>query len=74
MGRVSTAAEVVMGSPQAISLALGAMLVSLISYHLIFLVMAIVITAAVAYLALMLRGQLLRPVPAVVEEVHSGSL
>ncbi len=67
MGRVSTAAEVVMGSPQAISLALGAMLVSIISYHLIFLLMAIVITIAVGYLAVMLRGQLLRPVPAVQE-------
>lgn len=74
MGRVSTAAEVVMGTPQAISLALGAMLVSLISYHLIFLVMAIVITGAVVYLALMLRGQLLRPVPALPDEVHSGVL
>ncbi|MFC9690788.1 MFS transporter [Kribbella sp. NPDC056951] len=74
MGRVSTAAEVVMGSPQAISLALGAMLVSLISYHLIFLLMALVIFAAVLYLALMLRGQLLRPVPALAEENHSGVL
>ncbi|MET7279594.1 MFS transporter [Kribbella sp. NPDC005582] len=74
MGRVSTAAEVVMGSPQAISLALGAMLVSLISYHVIFAMMAVVITGAVVYLAVMLRGQLLRPVPAVPEEVHSGSL
>jgi hypothetical protein len=74
MGRVSTASEVVMGSPQAISLALGATLVSLISYHVIFMIMAIVITSSVVYLAVTLRGQVIRPVPAVVEEVHSGVL
>jgi MFS family permease len=74
MGRVSTASEVVMGSPQAISLALGATLVSLISYHVIFMIMAIVITSSVVYLAVTLRGQVIRPVPAVVDEVHSGVL
>ncbi|MFI5729134.1 MFS transporter [Kribbella sp. NPDC051587] len=74
MGRVSTASEVVMGSPQAVSLALGATLVSLISYHVIFMIMAIVITSSVVYLAVTLRGQVIRPVPAVVDEVHSGVL
>ena len=33
MGRVSAAADVVLGTPQAISIAVGALLVSLISYR-----------------------------------------
>jgi MFS family permease len=64
IGRVSTAVEVVMGSPQAASLAFGAILVSLVSYHVIFLVMAVVVAGSVLYLCLTLRGQVLRPISA----------
>ena len=64
MGRVSTAVEVVMGSPQAASLAFGSILVSLVSYHVIFMLMAVVVGGSVLYLCLTLRGQVLRPVAA----------
>jgi hypothetical protein len=43
IGRVSTAAEVLVSTPQAISLALGSLLVSLLSYRQIFAIMATVI-------------------------------
>jgi MFS family permease len=64
MGRVSAAVEVVMGTPQAVSIALGALLVTLLDFHVIFAIMATVTTASVAYLAVTLRAQLLsRPAP-----------
>lgn len=65
MGRVSAAAEVVMGTPQTLGIAVGAALVSLISYRAIFTTMAIVTLASVAYLAISLRRSLFRPEPAV---------
>ena len=58
MGRVSTAVEVVMAAPQAISLALGSMLVVLLSYRTIFVVMAVVTGLAAAYIAVLLRHQI----------------
>jgi MFS family permease len=58
MGRVSTAVEVVMAAPQAVSLAVGSLLVVLISYRVIFLVMAVVTTAAAAYVVATLHGQI----------------
>ncbi len=61
MGRVSTAVEVVMGTPQALSIALGALLVTLLDFHLIFAIMAVVTAASVAYLLTSLRGHLGRP-------------
>lgn len=64
MGRVSTGVEVVMGAPQAIGLALGALLVTVLDDHLIFLVMAVVTGSAVVYLGFALRRDLLGPVPA----------
>lgn len=60
MGRVSATVETVTGVPQAFSLALGALLVTLLSYHLIFAIMAVA-TAAAAFLTLALRRELLRP-------------
>src|SRR3954453_16089697 len=57
MGRVSTAVEVVMAAPQAISLAAGSLLVVLLSYRTIFLVIAAVTAVAAAYLAVVLRHQ-----------------
>ncbi len=58
MGRVSTAVEVVMATPQALSLAIGSLLVVLISYRLIFLVMAIVTAAAAVYVVASLHAQI----------------
>ena len=64
MGRVSAASEVVMGTPQTLGIALGAALVSLISYRAIFTTMAVVTLVSVAYLAITLRRNLFRPEPA----------
>jgi MFS family permease len=61
MGRVSAAAETVMGAPQAVSLALGALLVTLLDFHVIFAIMAAFTGAAVLYLLISLRGRLFRP-------------
>jgi len=61
MGRVSAAVETVMGGPQAISLAVGALLVTLLDYHVIFAIMAGFTGAAVVYLLICLRGRLFRP-------------
>jgi MFS family permease len=58
MGRVSTANDVVLGTPQTVSIAVGALLVSLIDYRLIFAIMAGVTAAAAAYLAIALRSSL----------------
>ena len=63
MGRVSAAAETLMGTPQAISLATGAGLVVLLDFHLIFGLVAGMTTLAAGYLALSLRSALWRPVP-----------
>lgn len=50
MGRVSTAIEVLLGTPQALSLALGAVLVSVVSYQVIWLTIASVTAIAATYL------------------------
>ena len=60
MGRVSAAVETVMGAPQAISLAVGALLVTLLDYHAIFGIMAAFTGLAVLYLLISLRGRLFR--------------
>ena len=62
MGRVSTAVEVVMATPQAVSLALGSLLVVLLSYRSIFSVMAGVTVLAAAYIAVTLRRQIVHDV------------
>jgi MFS family permease len=56
MGRVSTATEVVLGTPQSCSIAVGALLVSLISYREIYWICAVVILASAGYLIVALRG------------------
>ncbi len=56
MGRVSTATDVILGTPQSCSIALGALLVSLISYREIYWISAVVIVASAVYLMLALRG------------------
>ncbi len=58
MGRVSTAVEVVMGLPQAVSLAVGALLVTLVSWRVIFALIASVTLLGAAYIVVALRGQL----------------
>lgn len=65
MGRVSAAVETVMGMPQAVSLAVGALLVTLLDYHVIFAIMAAFTGSSVVYLLIVLRGQLFRPDPQV---------
>jgi predicted MFS family arabinose efflux permease len=61
MGRASAAVETIMGAPQAISLAVGALLVTLLDYHVIFAIMAAFTGAAGVYLLVSLRGRLFRP-------------
>ena len=58
MGRVSTAIEVVFATPQAVSLALGSLLVVVLSYRQIFVIMGVVTLLAAAYIAVLLRGQI----------------
>ncbi len=58
MGRVSMAAEVVMGAPQAFSLALGALLVAVLSYHVIFATIAAVTALGAAYIVARLRDHM----------------
>jgi MFS family permease len=64
MGRVSAAIEVVFALPQAVSLALGSLLVVLLSYRQIFVIIAIVTAVAAVYIATFLRDQIFgsRPV------------
>jgi MFS family permease len=58
MGRVSTAIEVVFAMPQAISLALGSLLVALLSYRQIFVIIAAVTAVAAVYIVVVLRDQI----------------
>ncbi len=58
MGRVSTATEVLVTTPQALSIAVGALLVTLLDYRLIFTLMSIGTALAAVYLLTMLRGRL----------------
>jgi len=66
MGRVSTATDVLITTPQALSIAVGAVLVGLLDYRLIFLVMAAGVACAAAYLFLSLRPAA-EPAPALPE-------
>jgi hypothetical protein len=58
MGRVSAAVEVVMAAPQAISLAVGSLLVVVLSYRTILSIMGLVTVLAAAYITVLLRGQI----------------
>jgi MFS family permease len=73
VGRVNSAADAVINTPQALSIAMGAILVSLVSYRLLFGLMGIAMAVAAAYLwsgrALSLRP---RPkTPPVTEKAES---
>jgi hypothetical protein len=50
VGRVSAAAEAVIGTPQTLSIVLGAVLVFVIDYRVLFVVMAVVMAGVFAYL------------------------
>jgi MFS family permease len=50
MGRVAAAAEAVIGTPQTLSIVLGAALVTLVDYRILFLVMAVVMGISAIYL------------------------
>jgi MFS family permease len=58
MGRVSVAAEVVMSVPSAVSLALGALLVTVVDWRIIFVVVGVVTLAGAAHVAWWLRDVL----------------
>ena len=66
MGRVSTATDVLVTTPQALSIAVGALLVGLLDYRLIFVVMAVGVAASAVYLLAMVR----EPLPAVRHEAE----
>lgn len=55
MGRVSTATDVLITTPQALSIGLGAVLVGVLDYRAIFLVMALGVAVAAAYLLVVVR-------------------
>lgn len=55
MGRVSTASDVVLGTPQALSIAVGAFLVGVISYRAIYAICAVVIVFSAGYLLVALH-------------------
>ena len=71
MARVSVAAEVVMSVPSAISLALGAVLVTIVDWRLIFVVMGLVTLAGAGHVAFWLRDELVHPAAVPVEVVES---
>ena len=64
MGRVSTTTEVLVTTPQAVSIATGALLVTLVDWRVIFSAMAAGSLVAAAYLLVALRGRL-SPAPTV---------
>jgi MFS family permease len=76
MGRVSAAIEVVFATPQAVSLAVGSLLVVVLSYRQIFVIMAVVTLLAASYIAVLLRQQIaddVRRPPDAVAGTETGS-
>jgi MFS family permease len=75
MGRVSAAVEVVMAVPQAISLALGSLLVVVLSYRTILTIMGAVTLLAAGYIMALLRHQIAHDVrrPAALEAAADGA-
>jgi MFS family permease len=63
MGRVTSASDVLLGTPQSGSIALGAVLVTLLSYRSIFWISAAVIFASAVYLMWALRGVPVQRIP-----------
>ncbi len=83
IGRVSATVDVLLSTPQAISLAVGSLLVSLLDYRTIFWIIAVVMTLGALQIATTLRDQIradLRsggtpeePVPAPEADLTSGA-
>jgi MFS family permease len=83
IGRVSATVDVVLSTPQAVSLALGSLLVSLLDYRTIFWIIAAVMTAGALQIATTLRDQIRAdvrsggtpqdPVPAAEADLTSGA-
>lgn len=61
MGRVSAAADLLVGTPQTISIAVGAALISLIDYRIMLVAVAAVVTSAAVYLSTRRDRQWQRP-------------
>jgi MFS family permease len=72
IGRVSAAVEVLVATPQAISLALGSLLVSLLSYRQIFVIIAAVILLGALQIVFTLRDQIRRDLAKDTELVSPG--
>ena len=83
IGRVSATVDVLLSTPQAVSLAIGSLLVSLLDYRTIFWIIAVVMTLGALQIATTLRDQIrtdlrsggtpLEPVPAPEADVTSGA-
>lgn len=63
LGRASLALEVLVGGPQALSIAVGALLVAVVGFRWIYGAMALVTALATAYVVASLRDELHRPEP-----------
>ena len=63
MGRVSASVEVLVTTPQAISIGVGALLVSVLDYRTVFALMAVGTLMSGGYLATSLRARLGTPTP-----------
>ncbi|MGH3446359.1 MAG: MFS transporter [Nocardioidaceae bacterium] len=74
MGRVSAAADVLMGTPQACSIALGALLVTMLGFRSIFWASAAVIMLAAPYLTWALRERMTHVPPEVIEAVPEADV
>ena len=70
MGRVSTSIEVLVTTPQAVSIAVGALLVTLLDYRVIFALMTAGTAVAAGYLAVRLREHLGSPIPGAATEAR----
>jgi predicted MFS family arabinose efflux permease len=83
IGRVSATVDVLLSTPQAISLAVGSLLVSLLDYRSIFWIIAAVMTLGALQIAVTLRSQIrtdvgsgatpVEPVPAQEADLTSGA-
>jgi MFS family permease len=71
MGRASAAVETLLGAPQAVSIAVGAGLVTLIDFHLIFGIVGAVTAIGAAYLVVSLRAVMGHVVPALDEAAET---
>ena len=63
MGRVTAATDVLVTTPQALSIAIGSLLVTLVDWRIIFAAMTVGSVLAAVYLLVVLRGRLTPPAP-----------